>query len=86
MDGQGCCLLAVDGAGGSHSVSIGPQHTEVGGPQCVASGNTARLVVVRVVSAAVCYPGVHVVSRALHQHVLNHLQHRDGGCEDSADI
>lgn len=63
--------LVVDGASGSHSISVGGDHTEVGG--AMEGGwrvDQWLQVVVGVVCGIVCDPGPHVISCALTQHKL----------------
>ena len=63
--------LVVDGASGSHSVSVGGNHTEVGGTMEGGRRVDQWLqVVARVVCSIVCDPGPHVISRAPTQHEL----------------
>ena len=66
--------LVIDGACGSHSVSIRGDHTEMRGTMEVGRGVDERLqVVAGVMSSVVCDPGSHVVSCALTQHELSDL-------------
>ena len=71
--------LVVDGASGSHSVSIGSNYTEVGG--AMEGGwrvDQWLQVVVGVVCGVVCDPGSHVISCALTQHKLCDLRVTNG--------
>ena len=66
--------LVINGAGGSHCVSIRGNHTEMRSTVEVGRGVDKRLqVVAGVVGSIVCDPGSHVISRALIQHKFSDL-------------
>jgi len=67
--------LVINGAGGSHCISVRGKHTEMRGAVEVGRGVDKRLqVVAGVVGSVVCDPGSHVISCALIQHKFSDLQ------------